>query len=61
MLFYALIKDLSRDRDIAVDDTKLGEITRITDNKLGGVSVRFRVLTRAIGVQTTDFRNVAQH
>lgn len=53
--FYALIKDLGRDRAIAVDDAKLGEIARITDNKLGGVSVGFSVLTRARAVQTTDF------
>lgn len=55
MLFYALIKDLGRDRAIAVDDAKLGEIARITDNKRGGVSVGFSVLTRARAVHTTDF------
>lgn len=35
MLFYAPMKDLGRDRAIAVDDAQLGEIARIADDKRG--------------------------
>lgn len=35
VLLYAIIKDLGKDRDIAIYGTKLGEIARFTDSKFG--------------------------